>query len=134
MPAKAKTGNGSGGNWKIGAPSNNVKGWPFGGIGEAWQHVDLVVTVVQLRWRGKLRRVDAPEGMIMESFLQASTRAGSRLRMMDWKRGEQRLRAGLMASAGFQARGNCGLTSVGRLERMEVMRNRADPMIGSRVQ
>jgi hypothetical protein len=72
MPAKAKTGNGSGGNWKIGAPSNNVKGWPFGGIGEAWQHVDLVVTVVQLRWRGKLRRVDAPEGMIMESFLQTS--------------------------------------------------------------
>jgi len=86
-PGEAKAGNGHGGTWKKGAPSNNVRGWPLGGTGRLWQHSGLVVTMVRRRWRGKLRRVDAPEGMIIDSFLRTSAGAGSRLRMTDWNSG-----------------------------------------------
>jgi len=86
-PGEAKTGNGCGGNWKNGALSNNVRGWPLGGTGAAWKHGDPVVTMVRLRWRGKLRRVDAPEGMIIGSFLRVSMGAENRLRTVDWNCG-----------------------------------------------
>ena len=36
----------------------------------AWKHGTRVVTLARLSQRGKLRRVDAPEGMILVHFFE----------------------------------------------------------------
>jgi len=52
----------------------------------AWQHGTRVVTLARLGQRGRLRRVDAPEGMIFGSFLRVLVGAERRLRMVNRNR------------------------------------------------
>jgi len=133
-PREIRTGNGRGGTWKKGALSNNVRGWPLGGTGEAWKHGDLVVTMVRLRWGGKLRRVDAPEGMII-GFISSNFHGSGKSSSDD---GLEPRRAALESEKeGFGRKSSSrGMwTGFGQLfEGEEMMRNQADPMAGSRVQ
>jgi len=133
-PEEVKAGNGVGGKWKKGALSNSVRGWLFGGTGKAWQHGGLVVTMARLRWRGKLRRVDAPEGMIIR-FISSSFCGSGKSSSDD---GLESWRAALESeNDGFgRISGSRELwTGFGQLVEGEgMMRNRAYPMTGSRVQ
>ena len=89
-----------------------------------------VVTLARLSRRGKLRRVDALEGMSFCSTLRFPVRAGGSLRteVRNHRRVEKKVQISVYAG-GFARLSSDNWTVVnGRLG------NRADPMTGSRVQ